>query len=62
MRVTVGDSGLCCGVSVMSLEGRLTPLCVDYASLLQETDGMNALGKAHHYGGPVWPSGKALGW
>ena len=30
VRVTIGDSGLCCCVCVTSVERQLTPLCVDY--------------------------------
>ena len=29
VRITVGDSGLCCSVCVTSLGRSLTPLCVD---------------------------------
>ena len=36
MQVTVGDSGLCCCAHVMSFERRLTPLCVDSYSDLQD--------------------------
>ena len=31
MRVTVGDSGLCCCTCVTYFERKLTPLCVDFA-------------------------------
>ena len=41
MRVTVGDSVLCCCVCVTSFEGKLTPLCVDSVSI-------------HIYNGKVW--------
>ena len=30
VRVTVGDSGLCCCASVTSVKRQLTPLCVDF--------------------------------
>ena len=58
MRVTVGDSVLCCCVCVTSFEGKLTPLCVDSVSIHIYN------GKVWHLStvGPVWPSGKALGW
>ena len=32
VRVTAGDSGLCCCTCVTSFERSLTPLCVDEAS------------------------------
>ena len=36
VRVTVGDSGLCCCVCVTSFECQLTPLCVDFVKISLE--------------------------
>ena len=37
MRVTIGDSGLCCCVCVTYFERCLTPLCVDSCVVVQKS-------------------------
>ena len=51
MRVTVGDSVLCCCVCVTSFEGKLTPLCVDLVSIHTHTHIYTYI---YIYNGKVW--------